>query len=777
MKKSAMILSVVMASQMLLGATGVAIANAEELATTKSGNPSTGVELATTTSANPTSAESKFQDSYTMNKIASFSVGMSNEDGGVAEIVKYNKDNGKFYVVNGSANPPSLEIVSLDPSSSELKLDKSVLVKELSETNGFAFGDLTSVTVNRVNKLVYVAVQAADSGAKGKILALSYDGELVAEYEAGVQPDMIISTTNGKYVLTADEAEPRTGVPGEDGKGSVTIVNTEDGTSVQVYFDNEDVIADDVHIRGEANADGIIDGPGTKAMAVYDFEPEYITLSEDNGTAYVTLQENNAIAAIDIANHSVKSVKSLGLKDYNDPANALDLRKDKEFKLENVPFYGLYMPDGIASYSVDGKTYLLTANEGDATEWPNLTSAGEVGDLKTMLDPDSEAYKFLQNTEAYDGVEAVTDMGHDGIYMYGGRSFSIWDASSMEQVYDSGSDFEQITYDRVPDFFNTSNSKAKFDDRSEKKGPEPEDVQVGVIGGKTFAFVGLERVGGVMMYDITDPMEPKFASYVNSRVFETADGEVNLDTDTGPEGMSFISASDSPTGKPLLLVAFEVGGKVGVYEIDEKGTEEPSEETVEEPVEEPTATTDFTDIDSSYAKANIEALAAAGILNGVGEGKFMPMGGMTRADFTLLLSRLADVELEAVTASSFSDVAPTDYYAAAVEWASSNDIVQGSGEDKFEPRAGITREQMATMIMRYAAMMGIQLPAVNDEMTFEDAASIHEYAADAVAAMQTAGIINGRMSTNGSGYVFAPQEAATREQTAKMIALLLELSM
>ena len=225
MKKSAMILSTVMASQMLLGAAGGGIASAES--------------MATTTSMGMASAASKFQDSYIMNKIASFSVGMSNEDGGVAEIVKYNKDNGKFYLVNGSANPPSLEIVSLDPSSSELKLDKSVLVKELSETNGFEFGDLTSVTVNAVNKLVYVAVQAADSGAKGKILALSYDGELVAEYEAGVQPDMIISTKNGKYVLTADEAEPRTGVPGEDGKGSVTIVNTEDGTSVQVYFEYE----------------------------------------------------------------------------------------------------------------------------------------------------------------------------------------------------------------------------------------------------------------------------------------------------------------------------------------------------------------------------------------------------------------------------------------------------------------------------------------------------------------------------------------------------------
>lgn len=704
--------------------------------------------------ANGAETAEQFQSTYSLNKIGSYSVGTHNEDGGVAEIVKYNKENGKFYLVNGSSNPPSLDIVALGDGQGELKKEKTVLVKELAETKGFVFGDLTSVFVSTATDLVYVAVQEADAGKVGKILALSYDGELVKEYAAGIQPDMITATADGKYVLTADEGEHRTGVPGADPKGSVTIVDTVSGKTVQAYFDKPGVIADDVHIRGAAvDADGIITGKGTKADALYDLEPEYITISEDGKTAYVTLQESNAIAAVDIAKGEVTSVKALGLKDYNDPANKLDIRKDGEIKFENVPFYGMYMPDGIASYTVDGKTYLVTANEGDATEWPNRVNASEVGDMKGKLDPESELYAFLQDTEDFDGVEVVTDRGHDGIYMYGGRSFSIYEAGTMEQVYDSGSDFEQVTAKAIPDYFNTSNSKAKLDDRSEKKGPEPEDVKIGVIDGRTYAFIGLERIGGIMMYDVTNPIEPSFVSYVNTREFADADGEVILDTDTAPEGLEFIPAEDSPTGNPLLIVAYEVGGKVGVFEIGEAATETPAPS--------------FSDIEGSYAKDAIETLAAMGYMEGVSKDKFAPEAGMTRADFTLLLARIAEAELGKLEQSSFDDISADAYYAAAVEWAAELGIVTGSGDNEFQPEDGVTREQMATMLVRFASVFEVTLPSVNEPVAFADEASISAYAKEAVAAAQQAGIISGK--ENEVGVSFAPQEKATREQTAMMI--------
>lgn len=503
--------------------------------------------------------QAPLEDTLQIRKIASYSVGAANEDGGVAEIVKYNKDNGKFYLVNGSSEPPSIDIVPLAEGGT-LTREKTVDVKSLVEKNGFTFGDLTSLDINTATKKIAAAVQEADAAKSGKILVLDYDGNLLDEYEAGVQPDMVKYTSDGRYILTADEGEPREA--GIDPEGSVTIVDTAQGQIRRVKFDDPSVIDDLVHIRGKADADGMIAGSGAKEDAVFDLEPEYIALSGDETTAYVSLQENNAIAAIDIGKAEVLYVRGLGFKDLSDPNNALDLIEDQIINLENVPFKGMYMPDGIDAYTVGGKTYLFTANEGDGTEWPGRTNVTKIKKLKG-LDPDSQAGRFLQeNGSRYGEVETASDMGPDGVYLYGARSFSVWDADTMQQVYDSGNDFERVTAERLPDYFNSNHSKANFDKRSPKKGPEPEYVTVGQVGSKAFAFTGLERIGGVMVYDVTDPEKPVFANYTNTRDFNAG-----LNTDTGPEGLEFVPAVESPTGLPLLLVANEVSGTVAALEL------------------------------------------------------------------------------------------------------------------------------------------------------------------------------------------------------------------
>ncbi|NOU91866.1 multifunctional 2',3'-cyclic-nucleotide 2'-phosphodiesterase/5'-nucleotidase/3'-nucleotidase [Paenibacillus sp. LMG 31456] len=502
-------------------------------------------------------------DKMSVSKIGEYSVGQTNADGGVAEIVKYNKDNGKFYVVNGSGNPPTLDIATLTVGGSISK-DKSVAVKDLSETGGFVYGDLTSVDINTATKRVFVSLQEKDSMKNGKILMLNYDGALLKSYEAGVQPDMIKSTPDGRYVLTADEGEPRE--QGKDPEGSVTIVDTTTDTVTRVKFNDPSVIDDKVHIRGASDpVTGMINGSGTKADAIRDLEPEYITLSADNTKAYVSLQENNAVAVIDIAAKKVTAVKGLGFKDLNDPKNALDLVNDGKIKLENVPFNGMYMPDGIASYTLNGKTYLFTGNEGDVTDWPGRKNGSTIKDMKSKLEPSSAAAKFLSdpaNTSKYDKVEVASDMDKNSIYMYGGRSFSVWNADTMEQVFDSGNAFEEITSQRLPKYFNASNSNATLDSRSTKKGPEPEDIKIGAVGEKVFAFVGLERIGGIMTYDVTDPVHPVFFNYINTRNF------TNILSDAAPEGIEFIPATVSPTGLPLLLVANEVGGTVAILQLN-----------------------------------------------------------------------------------------------------------------------------------------------------------------------------------------------------------------
>lgn len=152
---------------------------------------------------------------------------------------------------------------------------------------------------------------------------------------------------------------------------------------------------------------------------------------------------------------------------------------------------------------------------------------------------------------------------------YGARSFSIW-TESGELVFDSGSDIAKITAGRVGEFFNASNDKEaddKKNDRSSAKGAEPEALTVGEVNGRTYAFVGLERVGGIMMYDITNPNGVQFIEYVINRNFTKDPTESTEAGDVGPEGMKFVSADKSPTGEALLIVGNEVSGSTNVYEI------------------------------------------------------------------------------------------------------------------------------------------------------------------------------------------------------------------
>ena len=139
----------------------------------------------------------------------------------------------------------------------------------------------------------------------------------------------------------------------------------------------------------------------------------------------------------------------------------------------------------------------------------------------------------------------------------------------MEQVYESGSDFEEKTLVYFPENFNCSNDKNKLDNRSGKKGPEAESVVTGVVGDKTYAFIGLERIGGVMVYDITNPAKAAFVNYINTRDFSE-----KIAGDVSPEGLCFVEAFESFSGNAELIVANEVSGTVAIYEMTAKQVED-----------------------------------------------------------------------------------------------------------------------------------------------------------------------------------------------------------
>ena len=475
-----------------------------------------------------------------------------NADGGSLEIVQYNAKNGFAYAVSGVKG----KLIAVDLNG-KLDSDKVVaLTGKEYDVKGMvsSYGDMTSVAISPDGARLAVAIQSANYDDKGSValFACQADGSLKAlsTVKVGVQPDML-TFVDGSTLLTADEGEPRQGTNGVDPKGSVTIVtidpDTAKMTASSVYFDRFDAQ------RDALAAAGVLIQKDTQPST--DFEPEYIAI---NGrTAYVALQEANAIAVLDIDKAQFTGVYPLGFQDYGQ--TKVDLQKNDTIELKNYEnVYGIKMPDGIAVTTIGGKTYLLTANEGDSrADWAGLDNESEgktspTGNVKL----DKKVVWF--NADMWDGLD------QSKAYVFGGRSFSLYEvgADGLTLVYDSGSDFEEITAKQLPDYFNCSNDKISLDNRSGKKGPEPESVTTGTGNGKTYAFVALERIGGVMVYDITDPANAAFVNYINSRDFSKA-----VANDVSPEGLCFVSAADSKTGSPLLLAACEVSGTMAAYEL------------------------------------------------------------------------------------------------------------------------------------------------------------------------------------------------------------------
>jgi hypothetical protein len=502
--------------------------------------------------------------------------------------------------IGGFSSTNGAEIPAFDPTSDRLFVVAGNTVEILNFSNpasptligtltpGFSAPAGTALIPNSVavkNGVVAVAyaVRNTTTGAQqtGKVAFFTADGTFLNGVDVGALPDMLTFTPDGSKVLVANEGEPNSynQPTSVDPEGSVSIIDLSGGVA-SATVQTAGFTAFNSQIDALRAAGVRIFGPN--ATVAQDLEPEYIAVSPDGLTAFVTLQENNAVAIVDIAAAIVTDILPLGTKDHNNPRNALDA-SDRDgaggtasINIRPQPVFGLYQPDAIASFSANGQTYYITANEGDAREYVGINAAGteevRVGASSYVLDPIAYPNAAVLKNNANLGRLTVTtatgDIDGDGdfdrIEVFGARSFSIWD-SSVALVYDSGDDFEQITAAALPANFNANNDSNTLDNRSDNKGPEPEGVVTGVIHDRTYAFVGLERIGGIMVYDVTNPIQPTFVQYLNSRNFAVAPTAPG--NDSGPEGLAFVSAADSPTGIPLLIAANEVSNTVAVYQI------------------------------------------------------------------------------------------------------------------------------------------------------------------------------------------------------------------
>ena len=578
---------------------------------------------------NSTSPDAKIDDRIF--SALSFSVLGTHESGSdfatsSAEIVTYDTSTDKLYVVNSQNK--SVDVLSFDADGKPVK--QGVIDLTGAQTDaGITFGAANSVVAK--NGLVAIAVENAQKQSAGVIaLYNSNDLSFVNTYPAGALPDMVTMTEDGLKIVAANEGEP-SGDYANDPEGSVTVIDISAGTA-----DNEAVVTQITFTefnQGQPRHSELqnvrLPSPHGASVA-QDLEPEYVAITSDN-KAVISLQENNAFATIDLATKTIESIKGLGTKSWASVVDGgqgyeLDLtNKDGVFTRSSYPqLVGYYMPDSIASFTIDGSDYVISANEGDGREYIYATtqqvcdtanhewdgddyspggddenSANYQAELDDCIsytdegrgkDLDVHTDHPLMNESVY-GVDGTianknaigrikvlmdneTIAADDNIPTFGARSFSIWNASG-ERVYDSGSQLSEIA--NTVSHFNVSNDTQENDNRSDDKGVEPEAIEVAVINGATIGFIGLERQGGIAAYDISNPVAPVFLDYINNRDFTAdvctqvdEDGECDNGTynsaagDLGPESIEYFTRA----GQHFIAVGNEVSGTTTVFALN-----------------------------------------------------------------------------------------------------------------------------------------------------------------------------------------------------------------
>ncbi|QTH63704.1 choice-of-anchor I family protein [Psychrosphaera ytuae] len=534
---------------------------------------------------------------------------------GAAEIVAYQYSKGWVYAINSSMSPATVEVIDInDMDPTALSADSegiinntnlsSAITIELNQVTGANLsGDANSIAIDNNNELLAVAVDSGTTGEVGMVAFYDIAGASpvwLKNVTVGFLPDSLAFSPDGNKLVVANEGEP-SGDYSIDPEGSISIINIESGvpadTSVNITFTSLNTQQAELQNDGVvfANPNGrTINGNLYTGTVAKDLEPEYVTISKDSKTAYVSIQENNALAIIDLTTNTLKAVKGLGFKDWGQlKLDASD--KDGGLNLQSYPgLYGMYQPDTIATYTWNQANFIVSANEGDGREYffdanseAECTAAGGldydeddgclafIDEIRTEDLTLGANFDYLNNDDNDIGRLKVTtflgasDNSTDGsgtyskLYTYGARSFSIWDQNG-ELVFDSGDQIERITASVHGAAFNNDEDENVGDTRSDAKGPEPEALALGEIDGRTYAFVGLERMGGVMIYDITNPYQAEFVDYFYNRG-TVEDAEIT--GDLAPEGMQFIPAAMSPTETPLLLIGNEISGSVTVWEV------------------------------------------------------------------------------------------------------------------------------------------------------------------------------------------------------------------
>ena len=501
-----------------------------------------------------------------------FNSGVSLPYGG--EIVSYS--NGQLLTTNSGNGSHGVQSYGLQSSGS--------LTSGISIDLGTVFGasltsSITSVYADArgfgVASIVPTAKTATDFG-RIAFFDLS-SGSILKTLDVGYHPDSVTMTPDGTKLLVANEGEYVAAVESTFARpGSVSVVNlfgitnaaglsALTSSNVNTYDFSAGNLGSGVSLQGVRD-NTLATNNATTSAGFASIEAEYIAPTNDK--AYVTLQENNAIAVLDLASGKYEAIHKLGTITQTVDASDKDGASNGKLIAIDDTLKGLPMPDTMVLFTKNGTALLATANEGDGR--------GDDGDFATgssLTANMTASVALTANNTGIGRLNLLKDQGRDADgkiadpTMLGTRSFSLWNATTGERVFDSGSAIEQFVASNDPTVFNTNDGVAsKWDTRSDDKGPEPEALAFGRIDGKDYIFVGAERQNGIFQFDITDLNNVSIVGYFNA-ITSSADSGGSF---ISPESILFLDAASNPSGKNLLVVGFEgtgTNGSVGVFEV------------------------------------------------------------------------------------------------------------------------------------------------------------------------------------------------------------------
>jgi DNA-binding beta-propeller fold protein YncE len=476
-----------------------------------------------------------------------------------SEIVTYDATNNRLWVIGTNVQ----KINNNGESGIDILDLKGNLVHSIDTQS---LGGVTSVAVK--NNQAAVAISADTKTDLGLVRFFDADTfDKLADVTVGANPDAVTFTPNGSRLLVANEGEPSSydsADPSGDPEGSVSVINVRTHKAKTADFSGFDSKADKLKAKG-------VRLTGPYATVSQDLEPEYIAVSHNGKQALVTLQEANAVAIIDIASATVTDIKPMGLKDHSLPGKGLDA-SDKDAGMRNIQNWkikGMYMPDGIASFTQKGNQFYVTANEGDSRDWLGVGGKDEVRvkDIaKVKIDPslDAQLTALHGDWKADDKLGRLTisstsgDLDNDGdldeLQVFGARSFSILNEKG-KRVFDSGDQLEQIIKGLIIAHPGEASYAALWDDtRSDNKGPEPESAVVGKVNGRDLLFLGLERSNAIMVWDLSDLEHIRFLDIMS------------VAGDVAPEGLSFFKNDQGS----FLAVANEGSATTSLYRVSAK---------------------------------------------------------------------------------------------------------------------------------------------------------------------------------------------------------------